>query len=373
MSLGAESFSLGVEEEYQIIDPATRELASSAESIFLEAQKTLGDDVQLEIQLSQLEAATPVCQTLAEVRRELKRLRRGIIAAAAQHGRQIAAAGMHPFSQWKDQVFTPHDRYLSLEHVYQQLAREQAIFGCHVHVGLGDRDVALQVMNHARIWLSPFIALSGSSPFWQGADTGYVSYRTPHWHRWPFSGPPQMFDSLADYNKLLDILLATKSIDDRTKIYWDMRLSERYPTIEIRITDVCMTIDETIMLTGLMRALIRTCYEQVMRGEAYPPVRQEVLRAAHWEAARYGIDGNLVDMRAGQSLPARQIIAQFREYLRPALEAQGDWEEVSTLLTAIMRNGTGAERQREVYRRTRQFTDVVDFIVAQTASSTDAS
>ncbi len=310
MSLEAESFTLGVEEEYQIIDPDTRELASSAESILLEAQQTLGEAVQFEILLSQLEVVTPVCQTLAEVRRELKRLRRGAIEAAALHGRHIAAAGTHPFSQWKDQVFTPQDRYLALGHIYQQLAREQAIFGCHVHVGISDRDVALQVMNHVRIWLSPLLALSGSSPFWQGADTGYASYRTPHWNRWPFSGPPQMFDSLDDYNTLLDTLLATKSIDDRTKIYWDMRLSERYPTIEIRVTDVCMTIDETVMFTGLMRALIRTCYEQVMRGEAYPPVRQEILRAAHWEAARYGINGNLVDMRAGRSLPGRQINAR---------------------------------------------------------------
>jgi glutamate---cysteine ligase / carboxylate-amine ligase len=372
MSPEAENFSMGVEEEYQIIDQNTRELAPSAEPILLEAQQTLGDDVQFEIHLSQLEVVTPVCRTLAEVRREIKRLRRGAIAAAALHGRYIAAAGTHPFSQWKEQIFTPQDRYLALEHLYQQLAREQAIFGCHVHVGINDRKVALQVMNHARIWLSPLIALSGSSPFWQGTDTGYVSYRMPHWNRWPFSGPPQVFDSLDAYNALLDTLLATKSIDDRTKVYWDMRLSERYPTIEIRVTDVCMTIDETIMFTGLVRALIRTCYEQVMRGDTYLPVRQEVLRAAHWEAARYGLNGDLVDMRAGRSLPGRQIIEQFREYLRPALEAHGDWEEVSTILTTVMQHGTGAERQRAIYQQTGRLTDVVDFIVGETARDTEA-
>lgn len=176
-----EVFSLGVEEEYQIVDPTSRELDSIAEEIVQEAQKTLGKDVQLEIQLSQVEVATPVCASLAEVRDQLTRLRGTVIDVAHVFHKRIASSGTHPFSLWQEQPFTPRARYLALERDYQQLAREQAIFGCHVHVGISQRELGLQIMNQARTWLSPLIALTANSPFWCGLDTGYASYRIPHW------------------------------------------------------------------------------------------------------------------------------------------------------------------------------------------------
>lgn len=365
-----EVFSLGVEEEYQIVDPTNRELDSIAEEVVQEAQKTLDKDVQLEIQLSQVEVATPVCASLAEVRTQLTRLRGAVIEAAHTFHKCIASSGTHPFSLWQEQPFTPRDRYLALERDFQQLAREQVIFGCHVHVGVSQRELGLQIMNQTRTWLSPLIALTANSPFWCGLDTGYASYRIPHWGRWPQSGLPQHFSSLQEYDDLLQLLVKTRSIDDPTKIYWDIRLSERYPTIEVRIADVCLTIDEAIMATGLTRALIRACYEQVIQGQQGEPIRMELLRMAHWRAARYGLEGDLLDVHAQETVPAPVMIERFLTFLRPSLEASGDWQEVSALVQKTLRGGNGAMRQRRIYRQRQELRDVVDYIVQETAEGT---
>lgn len=367
-----ELFSLGVEEEYQIIDPTTRELYSLAEEVMQEAQKTLGRDVQLEIQLSQIEAATPVCMTLAEVRTNLARLRSAIIAAAARFGKYIAASGTHPFSHWAYQPFTPRERYLALERDFQQLAREQTIFGCHVHVGISNRELGVQIINHARTWLAPLIALTANSPYWCGRDTGYASYRIPHWSRWPQSGLPGYFHDLAEYDSLLQLLTQTHSIDDPTKIYWDIRLSERFPTIEVRVADICMTIDEAVMATGLVRALIRACHELVLNGVQAAPIRQELLRFAHWRAARYGLEGELLDVHTQEAINAPEMMKRLLTFLRPALQASGDWEEVSELVEKTLREGNGATRQRRAFRQHQHLPDVVDYIVHETAMRTIA-
>ena len=365
-----EVFSLGVEEEYQIIDPTSRELDSIAEEVVQEAQKTLNKDVQLEIQLSQVEVATPVCASLAEVRTQLTRLRGAVIDAAHVFHKHIASSGTHPFSRWQEQPFTPHDRYLALERDFQQLAREQAIFGCHVHVGVSQREIGLLIMNQARAWLSPLIALTASSPFWCGLDTGYASYRIPHWGRWPQSGLPQYFSSLQEYDDLLQLLVKTHSIDDPTKIYWDIRLSERYPTIEVRIADVCLTIDEAVMTTGLTRALIRSCHEKVLQSQQPEPIRMELLRMAHWRAARYGLEGDLLDVHTREAVHASVLIERFLAFLRPSLEESGDWQEVSALVQKTLREGNGAMRQRRIYRQRQDLRDVVDYIVQETAAGT---
>jgi carboxylate-amine ligase len=370
MSPHVEPFTIGVEEEYQIIDPVTRELSSTSEAVLHEAQKTLGEDVQLEIHLSQIEVTTPICQTLADVSASLAHLRREVIAAAATQNKQIAAAGSHPFSHWTQQQITPYKRYTSLEDEYQQLAREQSIFGCHVHVGLSDRELAVQVMNHMRPWLPLLLALSSNSPFWWGVDTGYASFRTEMWARWPFSGPPPFFTSLADYRALVASLVASGSVAEATKIYWDMRLSERFSTIEVRIMDSIMTIDDAVMMAGLIRALVRTCYEQVLQGQLSLHVRHELLRAANWHAARYGLGSQLIDPLNERPRSAQDTLQQFLLLLRPALEAHNDWEEVSTHVYRMQQEGTGAARQRAVYQRTGNLHAVVDFVVTETAKGT---
>ncbi|HZU67847.1 MAG TPA: carboxylate-amine ligase [Ktedonobacteraceae bacterium] len=366
MSLQDETFTLGVEEEFQIVNPDTYELSPDADQLVPEAQKLLGEGVQNEMMLSQVEVATPVCRTLDEVRAELTRMRSGLIDIAGRMGRQIAAAGTHPFSPWQEQLITPRERYQQLVRQQQRMVRQQVIFGCHVHVGLKDRELGIPLVNRTRLWLSPLLALAANSPFWASEDTQYSSYRTPLWWATPMSGPPPAFESKVDYDELVQALVATKSLEDVTRIYWDIRLPERFPTIEFRVMDVCMTLNEAVMAAGLVRALVRTCYEQALRNEPFPLAHTELLSAAHWRAARYGLDSDLIDVYTERLVPATQLIEQFLAFLRPALEAEGDWKHVSYQVNELLRRGNGAARQREVYRRTGQLKDVVEYIVAET-------
>lgn len=370
MSANAESFTIGVEEEYQIINRDTRELQPRGARILLGAQATVGDRVTPELYLSQIEIGTHVCQTLADLRAELVHLRRELIAAAEEQGSLIAAAGTHPFSHWIDQQITPKARYIEIAQDYQQLAREQLIFGCHVHVGISDREAAIQVMNRARPWLAVLLALAANSPFWLGTDTGYSSFRTEIWRRWPMAGTPQVFRSRAEFDALVESLVATGSIEDGTKIYWDVRPSARFETLEFRVADVCMTVDEAVMTASLVRALARTCYAEASREEEVQFVRPELLRAAKWRAARYGLDADLIDVEAGRATPARELVEKFLNYVRPSLEEQGEWEETSATAREIIERGSGAARQREVYARNGSLEDVVDSIVEETRKGT---
>jgi carboxylate-amine ligase len=295
-------------------------------------------------------------------------MRREIIRAARSIDKQIAAAGTHPFAQWQDQQLSPKARYRAQQKSYWQLACEQTIFACHIHVGIDNRHEALQVMNHTRGWLALLLALTGNSPFFQSTDTGYASYRTEVWARWPLCGAPAYFSSLTEYDNLINDLTVSGTIADAREIYWDMRLSSRFNTIEVRVTDVALTIEETTMIAGLVRALIQTCHELVLQNQPFPAIRQEILRAAHWQAARYGLDAHLIEPCTGQVLPARQLLAQFLQFVHPALDAQGDWEIVSNAVKAILERGTGAMRQREAYRQTGRLQAVVDFVVKETAA-----
>jgi carboxylate-amine ligase len=314
-----------------------------------------------------IETATPVCATLAEARRELVRLRRTVIAAAEDAGVRLGAAGTHPISHWEDQDITPRDRYHTTAQHFQQIGRELLIYGCHVHIGVPDREVALEVVNRARIWLSPLVALASNSPFWLGRDTGYASFRTSVWSRFPLSGPPGFFASYAEYEQLVNTLAATGVVADPTRIYWDLRIPTSKPTVEFRATDVCLSVDDAVMIAGLCRALVRIAMAEAERGEPPPVVRHELLRCANWRAARFGLEGELVDVAAGGALrPAGEAIGALLEHARPALEMDGDWDEVSALVGETLRRGSGTRRQREVYWRTGRLEDVVDLIVEET-------
>lgn len=367
----AADFTIGVEEEYQIIDPRTRQLSQHAGQILKKARAALGNEVTNELYLSQIEVGTPVCRTLADVRTELVRLRRGVIEAAGRDGCRIAAAGTHPSSHWEDQALTPKPRYYEIAADFQQLAREQVIFGCHVHVGIADREAAIRVMNRARPWLAPLIALAANSPFWLGQDTGYASYRTELFQRFPMAHTPYALADRAAYDDVVAALVATGSISDASKLYWDVRPSSHYETLEFRVADVCMAIDEAVMIAGLCRALARACHDQQSRGVPLPPARPELLRAAKWRAARYGLSGELIDVGARRAVPARELIATVLAFLRPALEAAGEWDEIAALVEQTLRRGTGADRQLAAFAQAGRFEDVVDLIVAETARGTD--
>ena len=367
MSREAENFTIGVEEEFQIIDPQSYALSPDIDRILTTARESIGAAVQHELILSQIEIATPICHSLAEVRAVITHLRQTLVHAADLVGKSIGAAGTHPFSPWHEQIVTPKERYQSLVVDFQRFIREQIIFGCHVHIGLNNQELALDVMNRARLWLAPLLALSASSPFLDGTDTQYASFRTGLWWTSPLAGPPPFFSSRSEYDAFLRSLVVSGSVEDSTRIYWDIRLPERYKTIEFRVMDVCMTVDEAVMVVGLIRALVRTCYEESLRGLPVPAVHSELLRIGDWRAARYGLEGTLMDVTSERSLPARELMEYFVAYLRPALEEGGDWEEVSSLVARVLLRGNGAMRQRAVFQRTQRIEDVVQYIITETA------
>ena len=372
VSAATEDFTIGVEEEYQIVGADSRELRPRAERIMRGARDEAGDDVTNELYLSQIEIGTPVCRTLADVRGELTRLRHAVCEAARRTNSRICAAATHPFSHWEDQQVTPKARYVAISQDYQQLAREQIICGCHVHVGIDDSEMMIQTMNRARAFLAPLLALSANSPYWLGTDTGYASYRTEIWSRFPMSGAPQIFRDHREYERLVGTLVAAEAITDGSKIYWDLRPSSRFSTLEFRVTDVCLTIDEAVMIAGLVQALARTCYAEAARdAEAPEYARPELLRAAQWRAARYGLDADLIDVPALRSRPAPEVIASFLAYLRPALEEHAAWDEVTTLVSETLARGNGASRQRAAYVARDSHEGVVDFVIDETRRGLD--
>jgi carboxylate-amine ligase len=364
-------WTIGVEEEFQIVDAATRALRPHGARILSDVQHEVGEAAQHELFLSQIETGTPVCSSLTEVREQVKRLRHAVIEGAQHDGALIAAAGTHPFSLIHDQPIVPKERYVGMAELYQQLAREHFICGCHVHVGINDRELSIQILNRARGWLSPLVALAANSPFWEGEDTGYASFRTEVWRRWPMAGSAHPFGNRAEYEALARTLVETGAIIDETRIYWDIRPADRFETLEFRATDVCLSVDEAVMTAGLCRSMVRKLAADVeadaQRGAVYVPVRPEVLRAAEWRAARYGLEETLIDVHAGKAVPAAQLIETLLEFLREDLEAQGEWDEISTLVRAVLSRGNGAQRQRAAYAKRENFADVVDLIVEETA------
>ncbi|MBA2273868.1 MAG: glutamate--cysteine ligase [Actinobacteria bacterium] len=360
-------FTLGVEEEYQIVDPHTFGLTQRAEPVLSSADVS-GGGAHPELNLSQVEISTVVCNTLEEVRAELVQSRKELRVAAEAVGVQIAAAGTHPFSHWLDQTVTPTDRYLAMERDYAQLVREHIVFGFHVHVGIEDSEAALQTMERTAVWLPPLIALAANSPFWLGRDTGFASYRTDMCDRWPTGGLPEGFGSRAEYERLVGSLVATGSIKDEAEIYWDVRPSARWDTLEFRVTDVCSSIDEAVMVTGLIRASAQICHAQVLSGAPPNLPRLELARAAKWRAARFGLSDTLIDLQEATAGPAAQVIEDHLARLRPYLEANGDWDEVADLVRATLRGGTGADRQRRSFRRTGRLEGVVEAVIRETLS-----
>jgi carboxylate-amine ligase len=359
-------FTLGVEEEFQLVDAASGELRPSVDEVLPEARDALGDEVQPELQRSMIEIGTPVCTELAEVRRELVRLRREVAAAAEATGCRIAALGTHPTARWEDQEITGKARYERMAATYRRLAWDQLICGCHVHVGIADRELAIATLNRVRLWLAPLLALSANSPFWESVDTGYASYRTELWARWPTAGPPGEFSSRAEYDALVDALLESGTIPDTGMVYFDIRPSQRFATLEVRVADVCLTVDDAVLLGGLVRALVRTEAEAAQDERPFPRWRPELVRGAHWRAARWGLTAELVSPLTGRPAPAGDVIDAFLAHVTPALEAGGDLEEVRALVDQVRGQGTGADRQRAAFSRRLSFDDVLTMAVEVT-------
>jgi carboxylate-amine ligase len=365
--MAADDFTIGVEEEFQIVDPTSRQLDPSVDEILAEARRrTAPEQVSHELQQTQIEIGTPICRSLDDVRGELRRLRSEVAAAASARGLAIAAAGSHPFVRPDEERITHKDSYLALADLYAHLASEQKVFGCHVHVGVADRELAIATMNHIRPWLATILALSSSSPFWAGVDTRYASYRTEVFGRWPTAGPTELFSSAAEFDDVVEQLLGTGSIDDRARIYWDVRPSAKFATLELRVADVCTSLDDAVMIAGLAGGLVRYGAARAAAGHPPAPVRPEVLRAARWRAARYGTSADLVDVGAMRAAPAAEVVERLLTVIGPALDEWGEREHVTDLVRQVLARGTSAERQREVYRRRGSLDDVVDWLLTET-------
>lgn len=358
--------TLGVEEEYHLVDATTyAPLATEAGA----ALSGPTDRLCTEISTTQLETSTQVCHTLSDVRAELTAARVEAAEAAARIDGRIVAVGIHPFSTWRQQRLTPEPRYARIYERYGAgLALQQALCGCHVHVGMPDLDTAVAVMDRARPYLPVLLAMTGSSPLSEGLDTGYESYRTQSFARWPTAGPPDVVGDGQGFRHLVGQLQSSGVIKDASNLYWDVRPSVRYPTLEFRIADVCTTLDDAVLHAGVVRSLCRVLAARAATEAPVPSLRSEVLRAARWQAARHGLGGELMDPRTGGFTQAPAVVDSVLEELREDLEAHDEWAEVQALTTALLARGTSADQQRAWLRRGASLQDLTARLAAETTS-----
>jgi glutamate---cysteine ligase / carboxylate-amine ligase len=355
--------TIGVEEEFHLVDPDTGELVSGARRL-LARDSAMAEDAEAELRLSMIEIASAVCRDLDELRRDLAERRTALAAAAAGHGLAIAGCGSVPESGTGHGGIYPNPRFEWMAEQYRILVDEHQVCATQVQVGVPDRDVAVRLMGHLRPWLPVLLAMSGSSPLFRRADTGYASYRTIAVSRWPTTGPAPLVSSNAEYERAVRDLVDTGVIRDAAMIYFDVRPSARYPTLEIRVADSCPMLDDVVLIAALARALVRTTAE---RASDEPPQIYPLMRAATWRAARSGLDDELVHPETGTAGPAEVAVRALLAHVRPHLEERGEWATVDGLTTALLARGTSARRQRAVLERGGDPRGVVASVVAETA------
>ncbi len=372
MAIQRPSLTIGIEEEYQIIDPETRELKSYITQ-FLESDHSILRTLELkpELHQSMVEVGTKACQTVQETRGELVDLRRRVSEYATKQGACIAAAGTHPFSSWQTQKITPEDRYAGIVQDMQDLARQMLIFGMHVHVAIEDPEQVIDSMNVLRYFTPHILALSSSSPMWEGRNTGLKSYRSALFKRFPRTGLPTDFGSYSEYKNFIDVLVQTGSIPDASKIYWDVRPHHRYPTLEFRICDLCTNVDDAICCAALFQALVLKHYKMRVDNVTFRRYPLAMVEENKWRAVRYGTSGKLIDFGRQEELPAKALLEELVEFVDDVVDELGSRKEVEHVLT-ILERGTSADRQLEVLERTQDPKAVVDFLVAETLSGCEA-
>ena len=358
-------FTLGIEEEFQIIDPETRELRSHIQEILANGKMILKERVKAEMHQSVVELGTEICCDTAMARRQVVQLRSQLAMLAAQDGLKIASAGTHPFSHWMDQLITAGERYTTIVNDLQQIARANLIFGLHVHVGIPDREEAIQLMNQARYFLPHIYALSVNSPFWLGQNTGFKAYRHNIFERFPRTGIPDEFESLSEYEDYLKLLVCTNCIDNAKKIWWDIRLHPFFDTLEFRICDAQSRVDDTIALAALMQAVIFKLHKLLRQNVSFRIYRRRVIDENRWRASRYGLDGLLIDFGCRKEVETRSLIHEILEFVGPEVAELGSEAEIAHIET-ILREGTGADRQIAAWERTHDMKAVVDQIVTET-------
>ena len=363
-------FTLGVEEEFQIVDPQTWELRSHVSELLASSSPALGDQIKRELHQSIVEVGTKICANVPELRREIFRCRRELTAAAERAGLAVAAAGTHPFSRWEDQIISPGVRYDNIVEELQQLARSLLIFGLHVHVGVPDRSAMIDLMNEVRYFLPHLLALSASSPFWMGRDTGLKSYRTTIFRRFPRTGVPDRYDSWSEYENYINLLVDLKCIDDAKKIWWDVRPHPTFGTLEFRVCDVPTRPETAVMLGALVQAIVVKLHRLRGRNLGFRIYRRALIEENKWRAARYGIDGKLIDFGTRTEVPMRQLALELLEFVDDVVDELGSRKDIEYVHT-VLREGTSADRQLEVFRKTNDLRAVVQHIVAETRAGVE--
>jgi carboxylate-amine ligase len=366
------AFTVGVEEEFQIVDPSTWELRSHVSELLASSAPAFGDHIKREMHQSIVEVGTKICGSIEELAGEIIRTRRDLADAADRVGLRIAAAGTHPFSNWMDQVISPGERYENIVEELQQLARSLLIFGLHVHVAVPDPSSMIDLMNEARYFLPHLLALSTSSPFWMGRDTGLKSYRTTVFRRFPRTGIPDHFDSWREYERYVELLVELHCIDNGKKIWWDLRPQPTFGTLEFRICDVPTAPCASIAIAALAQAIIVKLYRLREKNLGFRRYHRALIEENKWRAARWGIDGKLIDFGKRKEVPMRQLAEELLEFIDDVVDDLGSRREVE-YVRMILRDGTSAEKQVQIYRETGDLRAVVRSIVEETRAEVEQS
>ena len=354
MAIPKPEFTIGIEEEYLLVDRTTRNLVQDPpDSVMKDAVQQLDGQVGHEFLRSQIEVGTRICSTVQEARRDLARLRKVVAGVAGQHDFAMIAASTHPFAEWGDQLTTDNERYHLLAEDLQAVVRRLVICGMHVHVGIGDNDLRIDLMNQVSYFLPHLLALSASSPFWHGRDTGLKSYRMSVFKALPRTGLPEVFSSWSEYRRHIDVLVEAGLIEDATKLWWDVRPSERYPTLEMRISDVCTTIDDGITVAALYLSLLHMLFRRRRLNQRWRTYADMLVEENVWRAQRYGVDGSLMDFGIGELVPYSELVEELIELVHKDADELGCVAEVENAREIIAR-GTSADRQLRVYREALQ-------------------
>ena len=372
------AFTVGIEEEYLLVDRKTRDLAiTPPPSMMMECEALLSGQVSPEFLQAQIEVGTRVCGTIAEAKDDLRHLRATVVEVAARHGLAPIAAATHPFAKWSDQRHTDKDRYNMLAHDLQVLASRLLICGLHVHVGIEDEDLRIDLMNQVSYFLPHLLALSTSSPFWRGENTGLMSYRLAAFDEMPRTGLPEKFDSWGDYQRHVDILVRVGAIDDASKIWWDLRPSARFPTLEMRIPDVCTTASDGISIAAIYLCILHMLYRLKRNNQRWRIYTRMLVRENRWRAQRYGIDEGLVDFGRGEIVPYADLLEELIVLTHESAVELGCVDEILHARTIIER-GTSSHHQLRIYEEAiaagaekhEALVRVVDHLIAQTLVET---
>src|SRR6266700_2243754 len=365
MSAKEHTFTLGIEEEFAIIDPDTRELRSHIQEILEGGKIVLKEQIKPEMHQSVVELGTEICDSIEHARTHVIHLRSKLAELAGKAGLKIALISTHPFSHWRDQHITEGERYKQIIEDMQLLARANLIFGLHVHVGIPDRGMAIHVMNQARYFLPHIYALSVNSPFWVGHNTGLTGYRLKVFERFPRTGIPDAFESLSEYEDYCKLLVKTGCVDNAKKIWWDIRLHPFFDTLEVRVCDAQSRVDDTLAIAALIQAVIAKLHKLLRQNITFRVYRRRLLDENRWRASRYGIDGKLIDFGKEAEVDTRSLLNELREFVSTEVNELGTEKEMGHI-ERIMREGTGADRQLGVWERTHDMKAVVDHIVEET-------